>query len=214
MNDVPEFVTVPDAARRLGLNERTAQRYANKLADSDRQDGDSPQGVGMRRVRLSAMATMQANAQARQAAQQAARQSQTVGDVSEPADDAEAATSGDTSGTVGDASAGLIEQLRTENARLWAALEREQATVEKAQANIEGLTSELAQARRESQVMLGAVAAGRVQIGAAEPATETENSELQKASLQESATGDGGNGEPKPGTETAGFWARLFGRGK
>lgn len=34
--DVPEWVTVPDAARKLGLADRTPQRYAGKLADNDR----------------------------------------------------------------------------------------------------------------------------------------------------------------------------------
>lgn len=52
MTDAEEWLTVPQAARRLGIGDRQAYRHAGKLSDDDVKASDT----GQRLVRLSALA--------------------------------------------------------------------------------------------------------------------------------------------------------------
>jgi aminopeptidase N len=54
MDGADEFVTIAEAARRLGISERQAHRDAKRLSDSDRQTPDR----GATRVRLTAFAAL------------------------------------------------------------------------------------------------------------------------------------------------------------
>ena len=56
MTDIdPDFVTVSEAARRLGISERQVRRWAGRLADSDRLASGLTSPTSPARVRLSAL---------------------------------------------------------------------------------------------------------------------------------------------------------------
>jgi len=121
-----EFVTVAEAAVMLGVSDRTARRMAGQLADSDRTQDD---GRG-RRVRLSAMRSLR---------ESASRTTKTPGQTPDSDRTADMAdrTHGRTSSSGGRTVAGqereLIEQLKTENARLADALATAQRLTDQAQ---------------------------------------------------------------------------------
>lgn len=155
-----EFVTVAEASKRLQIALRTAQRYAAKLAQSDTT---LAAGGAVRLVRLSSM-TRQAE-QAKRSPSQNAGASMAVSDTTAAQDDTThappdatvAQDAKDSAATPGTIDGALVAQLQAENARLWAALEREQA-------NVAAVTGELKEARRESQVLIMAAGAGRLHL--------------------------------------------------
>jgi len=51
----PEWVTIAQAAQHLGLNERQARRYAERLPDTDRTTDRAPAGRGRALIRLAAL---------------------------------------------------------------------------------------------------------------------------------------------------------------
>ena len=51
----PEWVTIAQAAQHLGLNERQARRYAERLPDTDRTTDRTPAGRGRALIRLAAL---------------------------------------------------------------------------------------------------------------------------------------------------------------
>jgi hypothetical protein len=111
-SEAGEFVTIAEAARRLGISERQARRDAGRLPDSDRRDaGHAPDKAGHRtaaQVRLNALAPLRGQAMMPDKAGHHA---------------------GHTPDTRHDGRDELIEQLRGEVSRLNGALERAQTTL-------------------------------------------------------------------------------------
>jgi len=144
-NTPDEFVTVAEAARRLGISDRQALRYVRRVSDADRQESEgSPT-----RVRLAAVITLRG-------------ERQSVRPASIDMSDAGPTHDGHTSDAAPTMSDTLIEQLQArlrdkeaENARLWSALEREQETARAA-------LRELNEERQRGMIMLAATAAGKI----------------------------------------------------
>lgn len=151
MSDAPEWDTVQGAGRRLGLSERTAQRYANRLSAGDRQEPDvSPDSDGLRRVRVAAMSALVERAKAKRKAT-----------VARPVADTDADVTPLVVPVSGGGSAALVAQLQGENARLWEQLAQSNA-------NVGALTSELSKANERAALLIAAVGSGRLQLPAQE----------------------------------------------
>ncbi len=146
-----DWVTVAEAARRLGIGERRAYRLASGLSDTDRRLSDNRRTL-VRQSALSAAAGI-----APMEAEQPPGVSDTVGQVSDKAPPSV--------GQVSDTA--LVEQLRSEVAYLRGALEREQENTRAALAQL-----------ADSDARLASVlaATGRVQLSEAPDATGTEAS--------------------------------------
>ena len=119
LSDVDGFVSIAEAARRLGISERQARRDARRLPDSDRRDaGQTPDRAGHRapvRVRLAALAALRG--------QSVTPDTSAAGAGHEPDTGA---------GRSPDGRDELIEQLRGEVGRTNAALERSQNALSQA----------------------------------------------------------------------------------
>lgn len=138
-----DFVTVAQAAAKLGVSVRTAQRHAAKLADSDRETPVS----GQWRVNLSALAQRLGKAEKLTSENDA-----TLPPVDATRRDNDAATIGEavSPGEVAELRARIVDKER-ENIRLWDALQRAQENEQKA-------LTELSETRRENMIILGSIA--------------------------------------------------------
>ena len=179
MSEGGEWVTVPEAARRLGIGERRAYRLASGLSDSDRQMSDKRQTLVRQTALEEALERRSVEAEGvRQASDSVRQASDSAGaGVGHPSDMAQQ----------------LVDQLRSENAYLRAALEREQATAA-------GLVAQL----RDADQRLAAVLAstGRLQIGVPEGVTSESTEEAT------SRGGDSVRTEMRPS-----WWSRLWKKG-
>jgi predicted DNA-binding protein (UPF0251 family) len=195
----PEFVTVSQAALRLGVSVRTAQRYATRLPTSDRQVSDTEP----LRVRLVALAGLIETAKNRV-------NGATVG----PDSTADSRTS-DRQETVGQSDRGdsrVETELRArladkeqENIRLWDALQREQETSRRAMDAQNALAAELAEARKQASVLIAATAGAfkaPAQIEQVQPIPGgvTEGEPMQTDELKS---------EPKTASKRWQFWRWL-----
>lgn len=240
--DAGEFVTVPVAARRLGISERTAQRHAAKLADSDRQTPT----VGAKLVRLSALAALSGKtwppvngASMADSDGDTARHSPPLAD-----DGGQEPTEADTVADTGRHAAGhltdLVETLRTalehEREGRRADVERWAKALDQAQQLHLGTMAELQELRRRAAELEAAnmkllaalpatVTATEDTTGSEEPAAETPAGNAAQRPLEAPESGSSpsgaetsGGGGDEQATEgrqerRPGFWARLLGRG-
>lgn len=139
------FVTVAECARHLGISDRQALRYVRRVSDTDLKESD----VGPTRVRLSAVVALR-------------NERQSVRHTPVEMSDTGPTHDGQESDVPPKASSDLVEQLQArlkdkeaENARLWAALEREQETARAA-------LRELNEERQRGMIMLAATSAGKI----------------------------------------------------
>lgn len=173
-----DFVTVAQAAARLGVSVRTAQRHAAKLAESDRETPVN----GQWRVNLSALAQRLGKAEKRTSENDA-----TMPPPDATRRDNDAATIGEavSPGEVAELRARIADKER-ENARLWDALQRAQENEQKALA-------ELSATRRENMIILGSIAnkqiPERVASTTSNVATVSQNGATNGVSV---ASGDAG----------------------
>lgn len=187
MNDAGEvWVTVPEAARRLGIGERQARRWAGRLPDADRTETGR-----VRRVRLAAIEAIRAAAVVDADAERSSGGPEAV------ADRTETGPRPDVSGQDCDARDTLIEQL--------------QLRLADAQADRDAWRTQagaLAERLKDADARLALVAAssGRLQIGPQEP---------ESAPGGESAArdGEGGSTGRLEAPARRSLWARFWGRG-
>ena len=154
-----EWVTVPEAARRLGLSERQARRMVAKLPDTGRTYAGQGPDKGPLRVRMDLLHELRPNAA-------------DAGHAPPTTPDKAGQDAGQrpdrTPDNGGHADAALVAQLQSENAFLRQALEASNA-------NTAAALAELSRAREQSQILIAATAAGRLQLS---PQSEVSNGEF------------------------------------
>lgn len=165
-----EWVTVPEAARRLGLSERQTRRMVAKLPDTSRtQAGQTPV-----RVRVDALHELRGQA----------AEARHTPDTSAPEAGQDAGRGPDNAGHVEAVTdAALVAQLQSENAFLRDALKSEQE-------NTRAALAELSRAREQAAVLIAAVGAGRLQLAPTEPIRAGMNEgEASNETVKETAAG-------------------------
>lgn len=139
--DVDEFVTLPEAAKRLDISVRAARRHTEKLPDVDKEASEN----GLYRVRLTALAN--------RIAIPLSVEKQAVPSVITK-DDTPAVGVYDRAGLEGE----LRARIRDKDSEI--AFLR--ATLTRAQENEQKALTELSDTRRENMVLIAATATGRI----------------------------------------------------
>jgi ParB-like chromosome segregation protein Spo0J len=177
-----EWLTIAQAARRLGVSDRTGRRYAARLADSDRQQADS----GPVRVRLSALA----------AALKASPASGNPDTLAVPVADSLADNAGTGGGQMADSR--LFEQMQADIAFLRSALEREQGNTQAANQATQDALARLAESEKRSQVLIAAAAQGRLNAPVGDEFSDTPTRAAE------------GEATAAKAEHNKGWWARLW----
>jgi hypothetical protein len=143
------FVTIAEAARALGIGERRAYRLSDRLEVSDVSMSDS----GKKTVNIKSLSKLIENPVKSVKSDKQPSDSKRVSDTSKVSmsDSAESVSKGSQDD--------LVEQLRSENAFLRSALEREQQNTARA-------LDQLQEAENRSKTILGAIATGRIDASA------------------------------------------------
>jgi len=150
--DPSEFVTIAEAARRLGIAPRQVRRYAERLKPEDTCRDTIGTGTGKDsvplRVRFSAVIALRDEGKAQ-------------GQGKDTTEDRDR----DTVGTVEDSVPALLRDII---ARQDAEIANLRASLNKSQENTAAALAELQRANERSAVLIAAVGAGRLQIPAAQ----------------------------------------------
>lgn len=141
MSDAAEFVPVAEAVRRLGISDRQVRRYATRLPAEDKQE----HRTGLR-VRYGALVALRGTDEAEQAS-----------GSDRPGQAKPTPMAGP--GGANEANGALIEHLQDEVAYLREALAREQE-------NVRSARFEIAEERKRADLLIAAMATGRVLIPA------------------------------------------------
>lgn len=208
MSDTDEWLTVAEAARRLGIAPRQVRRYADKLGTGDRDTGGTSSGQGQGpsplRVRFSAVAALRADGG-------------TKGQSRDTDRDKDRDTQGQSPGTPEDTApeatmpamafqrviaeqAARIDSLERDKERLYNALQLAQENLKREQ-SLRLIGVERAE--------LPAEASAQGQAPQAEPPGSPETEGGQAKDTETGATGP----EKGPEGPKAGWWARLWGKG-
>jgi len=221
-----EYLTIPAAARRLGMSERTAARYAAKLPESDRQESANGRH---RLVRVAAMAAILAE-QGKQAPAVAATDgSHMAADGGNVADSTTPAALLAEKDVRIELLTALLSheqaERRADNERWSKTHDEAQRLQDQAQRLLLADRAEIRELRRKleeaEEVKLALIEAKQSEPPAADSGRQLADSEARNIAQDSpgaDSTGDrasGGTITP-PDSATAakpGFWARLFGKG-